>query len=133
MGQLGPERTGDVSPRPAPGKEAHVVAALSAWLTERGWSVTTEIDYLDIRAERGDERLYVEAKGRTSSPGLDVDTMFGQLLRRMTDETARYGVVVPDGRPLTAVLRIPEPVRRRLRIEVYAVSDDGTVTALDDS
>jgi hypothetical protein len=54
------------------------------------------------------ERLHLEAKGRTTSAGLDVDTMFGQLLRRMTDETARHGVVVPDGPPLTAVCRIPE-------------------------
>jgi hypothetical protein len=36
-------------------------------------------------AERGDERLIREVKGYTGgSTGLDVDWMFGQLLRRIT-------------------------------------------------
>lgn len=41
------------------------------------------MDFLDIYAERGQERLYAEAKGRTSEIGLDVDILYGQLLRRM--------------------------------------------------
>ena len=43
------------------------------------------------------ERPYAEAKGWTWAIGLDVDTLYGQLLRRMKDPAsgARYAVVVP--------------------------------------
>jgi hypothetical protein len=41
-----------------------------------------------VFARRGDERLYAEAKGRMAAIGLDVDTLYGQLLRRMTDPDA---------------------------------------------
>jgi hypothetical protein len=57
----------------------------------------TEVNLPDVYARRGDEHLYAEAKGRTTDAGLDVDTLYGQLLRRMTDPDAaiRYAVVVP--------------------------------------
>jgi hypothetical protein len=55
-----------------------------------------EVEFVDMTATRDGETLYAEAKGRTSSVGLDVDTMYGLLLRRMRDESgaARYAVVV---------------------------------------
>ncbi|MFF0264670.1 hypothetical protein [Kribbella sp. NPDC004536] len=110
------------------GDEERVVAAFCAWLEQHGWTVQREVGFIDVSAQRGDERIYAEVKGRTSEPGLDVDTMFGQLLRRMTDATARYAVVVPEGRALTAVLRVPASVLERLGIDVYAVTDDGAVS-----
>ncbi|TDE09244.1 hypothetical protein E1289_37760 [Actinomadura sp. 6K520] len=39
----------------------------------------------DIEAVRSPERLTWEAKGTTSSAGLDCDAAYGQLLWRMTD------------------------------------------------
>ncbi|HET6738047.1 MAG TPA: hypothetical protein VFH76_03910 [Kribbella sp.] len=109
------------------GDEERVTIAFCSWLERHGWAVQREVGFIDVSAQRGEERLHAEVKGRTSSPGLDVDTMFGQLLRRMTDPTARYAVVVPEGRALTAVLRVPAPVLERLGINVYAVTDDGSV------
>ncbi len=46
---------------------------------------------------RGDERLFAEAKGRTAAMGLDIDTMYGQLLRRMPPQatSVRFAIVVP--------------------------------------
>jgi tetratricopeptide (TPR) repeat protein len=36
-----------------------------------------------VQAERGDEKLYAEVKGKTTSrPGVGLDTLYGQLLRR---------------------------------------------------
>lgn len=111
------------------GKEADVVADFAAWLAEGGWQVDTEPGWADVVAVRGAEHLVGEAKGVTSSPGLDVDTLYGQLLRRMTvpDSTIRYAVIVPP-RALNAALRVPQPVREHLRIEVYTVDEHGTVT-----
>jgi hypothetical protein len=110
------------------GDERRVVEAYMAWLEHSNWTVQREVDFVDVYAERGAERLYAEAKGRTSSPGLDVDTLYGQLLRRMRDPQpgARYAVVVPTA-ALNAALRVPAWVRSRLSVDVYEVDDNATV------
>jgi hypothetical protein len=112
------------------GDEERVVRAFVDWLLGQGWTVDREVEFVDVYAERGPERLYAEAKGRTAAMGLDVDTMYGQLLRRMKDPGggARYAVVVPTA-AVAAALRVPDWVRQRLAIEVYEVSDGGEVRA----
>ena len=66
--------------------EAEVQAAFVKYLNERGWKVVTDNpDYTDVIARRGAELLVAEVKGTTTLPGLDVDTAYGQLLRRMRD------------------------------------------------
>ncbi len=61
-------------------------------------------------------------------PGLGVDTAYGRLLRRMTDDNVqvRYAVVGPR-RAAKAALRVPAKVRQDLRIDLYEVTDDDTV------
>jgi hypothetical protein len=110
------------------GDEKRVVDAYVAWLKRSNWKVRREVDFADVYAERGEDRLYAEAKGRTTSPGLDVDTLYGQLLRRMKDPEpgARYAVVVPTA-ALNAALRVPTWVRDRLSLDVYEVDDDAEV------
>jgi hypothetical protein len=83
---------------------------------------------MDICGWRGDERLYAEAKGRTAAIGLDVDTLYGQLLRRMADPAAdaRYAVVIPTA-AVQAALRMSAWVRQRLSIKVYEADDAGQV------
>jgi hypothetical protein len=65
------------------GDERRIVDAFAAWLEAGGWQVRREVDFCDLVASRKRETLYVEAKGRTAAIGLDVDTLYGQLLRRM--------------------------------------------------
>lgn len=111
------------------GDEARVVDAFCRYLEDHGWALLREVDQCDVVASKADRTLYAEAKGRTSSPGLDVDTLYGQLLRRMPEEpqdTDSFAVVVPT-RALTAALRVPAAVRRRLGIHVYEVTDDDAV------
>lgn len=113
------------------GDEARVVEAFCAYMRDDGWEITTEVAFCDVVATKpAGQRVYAEAKGRTMSPGLDVDTMFGQLLRRMTtnEPATRYAVVVPEGAALTAALRVPDSVRDTLRIDVYSVSETGVVS-----
>lgn len=104
------------------------MTAYAGWLQDNGWTVRREVDFADVYAERGQERLYAEAKGRTAAIGLDVDTLYGQLLRRMKDpsDAAQYAVVVPTA-GLSAALRVPAWVRHRLAVEVYEVDDIGRV------
>lgn len=116
------------------GDEALVVDALCAWLRADGWSVRTEVDWVDVLAVRDGETLCIEAKGNSSSPGLDIDTAFGQLLRRMPaedDPSRRYALAVRDSpASIRAAQRIPARVLELLRIELYAVANDGKVRVL---
>lgn len=114
-----------------------VVPAFRRWLEAQGWETETETGFVDVVAHRGDETIYAEVKGRTKSrPGAGVDTLYGQLLRRMAaeevgDPNTRFAVVIPTGAK-AAALRVPRRVRDVLRIDVYAVSDDGQVERLAD-
>jgi len=115
-----------------------VVPAFRQWLEAEGWETETEIEHVDVVARRGNETIYAEAKGRTKSrPGGGMDALYGQLLRRMPaeeigDANTRFAVVVPTGREAEAAVRVPRRVRDLLRIDVYAVSDDGQVEKLAD-
>jgi len=111
------------------GSEAPVERAFKAWLETEGWRISDEPgSWADVIAIRGVERLVGEVKGYTgSSIGTDVDTMFGQLLRRMEPGAATTWAVIVPSRSLTAVLRVPLDVRRRLGIRVFEVRDDDQV------
>lgn len=112
-------------------KEADVLARFSAYLKREGWDVppTPRGDYPDVNARHRETgtRLIGEVKGHTSEPGLDTDTAYGQLLRRMVTESepeTRYALVGPES--LRAKIeRVPGHVREKLRIEVWLVPDSG--------
>jgi hypothetical protein len=108
--------------------EAEVVTAFAVWLVSEGWSVRTEVNHVDILAERAGITLLAEAKGRTRSTGLDVDTAYGQLLRRMRPgvDELRYALVVPAS-ARRAAERVRPEIRAILKIELYVVTDNGAV------
>ena len=111
------------------GDEKRIVDTFCVWLERNGWTVNREVDFIDVSATRGDEHLYAEAKGRTKAMGLDVDALYGQLLRRMPANEvgkARFGVVVPR-EALSAALRVPPRVRDLLHIDVFMVDERGQV------
>jgi hypothetical protein len=114
--------------------EASLVTAFCDWLRADGWDPLTEVNYADIVATRGNERLVVEAKGRTSDASLDADTVYGQILRHMTPATAgevrRYAIAAPES-SRRAILRVPVGIRRQLGIEIYLVGVDGAVTKVE--
>jgi len=95
------------------------------------------VGHVDVVARRGDEILFAEVKGNTKSrPGAGVDSMYGQLLRRMAsheaeERTRHYAVVVPT-RSVAAALRVAKRVRDLLHITVYEVTKDGHVAPVDE-
>ncbi|MCI3276733.1 hypothetical protein [Streptomyces cylindrosporus] len=112
--------------------EDRVTDAFRTWLLAEGWTPVTPTDrWTDLEAVRGSERLICEAKGRTSEKGIDADIAYGQLLRRMTSESEhiRYALVVPSS-SVKAVERVVPQIRRRLRIDLYEVTDDNQVRQL---
>lgn len=109
--------------------EDRVADAFRTWLLTEGWTPVTPTDrWTDIEAVRRSERLVGEVKGRTSEKGTDADIAYGQLLRRMTSDhpDTRYVLVVPTS-SVGAAKRVPSPVRRLLRIDLYEVTDDNHV------
>lgn len=116
------------------GDETRVVEAFRRFLELNGWTLQIPADHVDVQATDGQSTLYAEVKGRTTDPGLDADTMYGQLLRRMKpDEDGRftYAVVVPTS-ARSAALRVSATIRTQLGISVYEVTDDGEVRLLDE-
>lgn len=117
------------------GDEKRVVEAFCAWLSSQGWSIEREVAFCDVVARKDGTTLFAEAKGRTAAMGLDVDAMYGQLLRRMPiaeDESVRFAVVVPT-EAATAALRVPERTRKLLRISVFEVTVAGEVSQVGSS
>src|SRR5947199_1692818 len=105
------------------------------WCNTHRVKTETETEFVDVVARRGTETIYAEVKGRTNSrPGAGLDTLYGQLLRRMPaeevgDPNTRFAVVIPTGAE-AAALRVPRRVRDILRSEVYAARPDGPVDTL---
>ena len=106
----------------------------AGWLSSQGWVVRTEVDLVDIVAEKDGRRLYVEVKAATAAPGLDVDTAIGQLVRRMpseADQSVSFALVVRDEpRSVDAAVRAPQRVLDLLGMALYAVDEDGRVRQL---
>ena len=80
---------------------------------------------------RGTQRLYAEANARTASVGLDVDTLYGQLLHRMSPEAlgvAIFAGVVRDT-TVAAAERLPSRIRATLGIHLFGVAENGEMDA----
>jgi len=110
---------------------ADISTAFVNWLKQQEWAVVTSPREADIVATKGGETMIAEVKGVTSSPGLDVDTMYGRLLRRMSADTlvTRFAVVVPSS-AAAAAARVPRAIRSQLKVDAYTVDLAGTVRPL---
>ena len=106
----------------------------AGWLSSQGWMVRIEVDFIDIVAEKDGHLLYVEVKGASTVPGLDVDTAIGQLVRRMpseADQAVSFALVVRDEpRSVEAAVRAPQRILDLLGMALYAVDEDGGVRQL---
>ncbi len=124
------------SPENGPGSEATVVEVFSAWLVEQGWEcaeLPRHGDRPDIDARHPDgRRLIVEAKGFTRDSSTDLDTGYGQILRRMKGEPdTAYALVVAKS-IVRFAQRVPSEVRSNLGIALYTVDSSGKVELVDE-
>jgi hypothetical protein len=123
------------SPNSGAGSEATVVEVFSAWLVEQGWEcekLPPRGDYPAIDARHPDgRRLVVEAKGFSRDAGADLDSGYGQLLRRMKGEPDTAFALVVAKSVVRFAQRVPAEVRGRLGIALYTVDARGEVDLVD--
>jgi len=77
--------------------EAFVQAAIEEHFQRLGFT-TDNSGHIDLLCNRPGtaECWHIEAKGRTSQPGLDFRTCLGQLVQRIREKDTRYGIALPD-------------------------------------
>ena len=74
----------------------------------------------------------VEAKGETSSVGLDFRTGLGQLLQQMTEPTINYAIAVPDTPQFRYQCeRLSSWVRIALHLHLLLISAEGEVRVIE--
>lgn len=129
-----PPTTPPVAPRPASNTaitEDEVKAAIRDYLQDRGYEVSVAWGRergIDIEA-RGPDRLVIEAKGSATLQPQQVNYFLGaigELVQRMNDPNARYGLALPDNRQYRGLVeRLPALGRSRLDLTIYFVRHDG--------
>jgi hypothetical protein len=86
---------------------------------------------IDIDARRVDERLVLEAKGEAALNAQQVNYVLGalgELLQRMDDPAARYGLALPDNAQYRKLISgLPTLMRERLKFVAFFVGIDGNV------
>ena len=100
------------------GEEEH-----GEYLEAEGWTVTVAWGHshgVDIKGHRGPERLYLEAKGEAVNPPQQVNYFLGalgELVQRLRDPSAVYGLALPDNRQYQGMVdRLPPLAWERLRV-----------------
>jgi hypothetical protein len=110
--------------------EDEVKAAVRDHLGSKGYEVTVAWDRtrgIDIDARHPDGSRYViEAKAETGTSGAQQVNYFigmlGELLQRMDDENASYGIALPLNRQYKGLVeRLPRLARERIGLNVFWV------------
>jgi hypothetical protein len=110
--------------------EGFIQKAIEAHFSALGFTLETDshADLVAVNNSTGD-RWLVEAKGVTSSVGLDFRTGLGQLVQRMGDPKTKYALAVPAEDRFIAQCRAVSPhVRKALGLHWLIVDPQGQVS-----
>jgi hypothetical protein len=120
--------------------EDEVKEAVRAFLSRGGFDVTVawgRVRGIDIDARHADGRRYViEAKAEVGTNGAQQVNYFlgmlGELVQRMDDAHASYGIALPANRQYRGLVdRLPALAKERLRLSVFWVSRQGAEFVVD--
>jgi len=134
-GATAPTRAQATSVAPLTGgfvTEDEVKAAVKEHLEEQGYTVSVawgRTRGIDIEAVGPRGRFLIEAKGEVASQPQKTNYFLGalgELLQRMSDERATYGLALPDNGTYRGLLdRLPGLAKRRLNLRVLYVRRSG--------
>lgn len=109
--------------------EDEVKKAVSYHLRTQGYAVEVAWGHhpgVDIEANRSGDRILVEAKGEVALNPQQHNYFvgaLGELVQRLADPDARYGLALPDNKQYrNLVKKLPPLARQRLDLVVYFVS-----------
>jgi hypothetical protein len=110
--------------------EDEIKRALEQYLEAEGYDVLSiawgHSRGIDIEAEGPDGRMLLEVKGDAPTPQMQGNYFLGalgELLQRMDDPDATYGIVLPDNHRFRGLVeRFPSEARRRLGLVWIFVS-----------
>jgi hypothetical protein len=113
--------------------EDEIKQAVKDHLEPLGYEVTVAWGYgrgIDIEAIRAWDRILIEAKGDVAGDEQEGDYFvqaIGELVQRLADPEARYGLALPNNRRYQGlVTKLPDLVWDRLRLVVYLVWRTGS-------
>lgn len=106
--------------------------AVAAHLEADGYRVTVAWGHtrgVDLEAVRPGHRWLIEAKGTAASDQQQGNYFLGalgELIQRLDDPAASYGLALPDNRRYRGLVeRLPALARQRLNLTVFFVARDG--------
>lgn len=112
--------------------EDEVKEAVRLYLERSGYKVVVawgRTRGIDIDAAKDGDRIVIEAKGEVANPPQQVNYFLGalgELVQRMNDPFARFGLALPDNRQYQGLAsRLPALARQRLRLTFYFVKGNG--------
>jgi len=116
-------------------REGFVQKSIEAFFVQRGFTLEPRkfagIDLLCAHPTTG-ERWHVEAKGVTSQTGLDFRTCIGQLVIRMSDQSVRHAIAIPNDPSFSALIGQVSPwVVERLGLHWLIVDQGGAVKVVE--
>ena len=109
--------------------EGFVQMAIEKYFKDRGYRIIQEgyTDLVCVYEETG-RKWVVEAKGKTTSIGLDFRTGLGQLVQRMNNPEINYAIAVPKiDQFINQCSQLSKWVRTSLNIHLLFIDDQGKV------
>jgi len=110
-------------------KEDEVKEAVRDHLRAEGYDVAVAWGHergIDIETRKPGHRILIEAKGEVARQPQQVNYFLGalgELMQRLADPDAYYGLALPDNRQYRGLVeRLPTFARQQLRLRVYFVS-----------
>lgn len=117
--------------------EGFVQKALERYFSSQNYCFLREnhTDLVCVK-EESQEKWVIEAKGKTTSVGLDFRTGLGQLVQGMQEQRVNYALAMPDiPQFVTQIKKLAPWLRRTLNLYLIFVDEAGRLrfAALEDT
>lgn len=109
--------------------EGFIQIAIESYFKEHGYRIISE-GYADLVCicDKTCRKWVVEAKGETTSIGLDFRTGLGQLVQKMNNPKTNYAIAVPKTTQfIKQCSQISKWVRISLNMHIILIDDQGNV------
>ena len=110
--------------------ESFIQRSIETYFEDKGFETNTKT-VIDLIAKRGNECWIVEAKGMTSSVGVDFNTCLGQIIKRMNTSDATYAIAIPKHEKYKKqCIQLSPYVRKLLGLHILLVDMYGDITEI---